>query len=110
MCIISYSLKGMYKLLFFIAYFTLISFPSSGEITQKIKDLNSAAPFTDVKNLTSDLKLINNAMNSTIHIEGRLFYFPLKHASWMVMGILVVATEELWVKHVEDSLGYKYCE
>lgn len=75
MCIISYSLKGMYKLLFFIAYFTLISFPSSGEITQKIKDLNSAAPFTDVKNLTSDLKLINNAMNSTIHIEGRFVQY-----------------------------------
>ena len=65
----------MYKLLFFIAYFTLISFPSSGEITRKIEESNPAAPFTDVKNLTSDLELINNAMNSTIHIEGRFVQY-----------------------------------
>jgi outer membrane lipoprotein-sorting protein len=65
----------MYKLLFFIAYFTLITFPSSGEITRKIEESNPAAPFTDVKNLTSDLELINNAMNSTIHIEGRFVQY-----------------------------------
>ena len=65
----------MYKLLFFIAYFTLISFPSSGEIARKIEESNPAAPFTDVKNLTSDLELINNAMNSTIHIEGRFVQY-----------------------------------
>jgi hypothetical protein len=73
----------MYKLLFFIAYFTLISFPSSGEITRKIEESNPAAPFTDVKNLTSDLELINNAMNSTIHIEEDLYNMLLTDLLWL---------------------------
>lgn len=65
----------MYKLLFFIAAFTLMAFDSLGETPRKTAELNPAALFTDIKNLTSDLELINKAMNSTVYISGRFVQY-----------------------------------